>query len=128
MSVPTASEPTLQPISQPASKQQDSSLNFDGLFLYATRDEPIPEKLGGHSQSSSSNNSKSSAFDYKDSDYNSSPFMVMKCIGEVAKDDQDSQIVDKMFQEKEAIKAKAAEAFKAVIANGYKFHEPVEAA
>ena len=112
---PASKQPDSQLTSQPASKQSASKqpaskqavcLDFNGLFLYATRDEPIPEKLGGHS----------------------SPFMVMKCIGEVAKDEQDSQIVDKMLQEKEAIKAKAAEAFKAVIDNGYKFHEPVEAA
>ena len=107
---PASKQPDSQLTSQSASKQPASKqavcLDFDGLFLYATRDEPIPEKLGGHS----------------------SPFMVMKCIGEVAKDEQDSQIVDKMLQEKEAIKAKAAEAFKAVIDNGYKFHEPVKAA
>jgi P4 family phage/plasmid primase-like protien len=50
--------------------------------------------------------------------------MVVKCQNVIPKDEQDKQLLDKMYAERDGIVYKAVKALQTVIANGYRFSEP----
>lgn len=50
--------------------------------------------------------------------------MVVECPNVIPKEQQDKQLLDKMYSERDGIVRKAVRALQNVIANGYRFTEP----
>jgi len=52
--------------------------------------------------------------------------LVFKCPNTIPKDEQDKQLIDKLYEERNGIIYKSVKALQKVIANGYRFDEPEE--